>query len=147
MDLKQIKKMAAKVMKCGVYKVKINNAEEANQAMTKDDVRILIQKKAITRRQDAPASKVRARKTAAQKKKGRKKGPGRTKGALGGRVDSKEEWMKKVRSLRKELEKIKPKIEEGNYRRLYKMIKGGYFRNKTHLKLYLTEKKLWKDKG
>jgi large subunit ribosomal protein L19e len=138
--------MAADVMKVGYYRVAIVKPEEAIQAMTKDDVRALIKKGAIIKKAVKPASKVRARKTLAQKQKGRRKGFGTKKGKIGGRIDSKTEWMKKVRALRKELKHLKPKMNEDAYRKLYRMIKGSYFRNKSHLKLYMTEKKLWKEK-
>ena len=146
MDLNQIKRMAADVANVGYYRISIVNPEECLQAMTKDDVRALIKKGAIKKKAVKPASKVRARKTLAQKQKGRKKGFGTKKGKVGGRIDSKAEWMKKVRSLRKELKKLKPKMQDEAYRKLYRMIKGSYFRDKSHLKLYMTDKKLWKER-
>lgn len=136
--------MAAAVMKVGKSKVRINKPDEAVQAMTKDDVRALIAKHAIEKREFRSPSRARARKTTAQKKKGRQKGRGSKRGAYGARIKGKEAWMEKVRSLRNELNSLQPKIIDESYRRLYKMIKGGYFRNKSHLKLYITEKKLWK---
>lgn len=144
MDLVQIKRLAADVMKVGVNKVKIMKPEEATTAMTKDDVRILVMKKIIVKRPDSPASRGRARKKEAQKKKGRQKGRGRKRGAVGARIDKKKEWMKKVRALRREMAALKDKVTDGSFRKLYNMISGGYFRSKTHLKLYITEKKLWK---
>ncbi|MEM0372594.1 MAG: 50S ribosomal protein L19e [archaeon] len=72
------------------------------------------------------------------------KRPRKKRGAYGARIKGKKEWMKKVRSLRDELNSLQPKITKESYRKLYLMIKGGYFRDKSHLKLYMTEKKLWK---
>ncbi|MEM0372595.1 MAG: 50S ribosomal protein L19e [archaeon] len=80
MDLKQVKRMAADVMKVGVSKIRINKPEEAVQAMTKDDVRTLIGKRAIEVREFRSPSRGRARKIAAQKKKGRRKGRGKNAG-------------------------------------------------------------------
>jgi len=52
--------------------------------------------------------------------------------------------MKKIRALRKELKRSKEQLNEGGYRKLYNMSKGGYFRSKSHLKLYIKEKNLKK---
>lgn len=144
MDLNQIKEIGRKVLKVGKKRVKIRKPEEATQAMTKDDVRELIKKRVIEKVKIKGTSKVRARKTKEQKKKGRQKGRGKRKGAMGARNNKKEKWMQKIRSQRKYLKEIKPKLEEDAYRKLYLMSKGGYFRSKAHLNLYIKEKKLWK---
>ncbi|MFH0986526.1 MAG: 50S ribosomal protein L19e [Candidatus Micrarchaeota archaeon] len=144
MELNQVKKMAAAVMKTGLSKVRIVRDEEAVQAMTKDDVRALIRKGAIKKINPNQPSKVRQRKVKAQKKKGRMRGKGKRKGTMKTRVEEKETWMQKIRSLRRKLNEIKPKLQDGAYRKLYMMCKGGYFRNKAHLMLYVNDKKLWK---
>ena len=144
MDLNQIKEIGKKVLKVGKKRVKIKKPEEATQAMTRDDVRELIKKKVIEKTKTKGTSKVRARKTKEQKKKGRQKGRGKRKGAIGARNNKKEKWMQKIRAQRKYLKEIKPKLKENTYRKLYLMCKGGYFRSKAHLNLYIKEKKLWK---
>ena len=144
MELNQIKKIASKVMKAGKKRIKITKPEEVTQAMTKDDVRVLARKKAIEKKPKKGTSRVRAKKIAEQKKKGRRRGRGKRKGAIGARIKKKEKWMEKIRAQRKYLKEIKPKLKEDAYRKLYLMCKGGYFRSKTHLNLYKKEKKLWK---
>ena len=145
MELNQIKNIATKVLKVGKKRVKIRKPEESMQAMTKEDVRALRRAGAIEKMPKKGVSKVRAKKIAAQKKKGRKRGTGTKKGAIGARVKKKEVWMKKIRSQRRFMKEIKPKLKKDAYRKLYLMCKGGYFRNKTHLNLYIKEKKLWKE--
>ncbi|MBM3204304.1 50S ribosomal protein L19e, partial [Candidatus Woesearchaeota archaeon] len=38
-------------------------------------------------------------------------------------------------------------ISGQTYRELYSKVKGGYFRNKRHIKLYLSEHKLFQEKA
>ncbi len=142
MELNQVKRIASKVLKVGISRVVVKKPEEAAQAMTREDVRKLVEKGAISKKPEKGTSRARARKIEEQKKKGRRRGPGSRKKTKKG---TKEEWMKKVRALRKQLRELKPKLEPADYKRLYKMIKGGYFRSKSHLKLYVTERKLLKE--
>ena len=142
MDIPQIKRLAAQIMKCGVSRIRIVDVTEAAQAMTKDDVRGLIKRNVVVRIQKKGVSRVRAKKIAIQKKKGRRRGKGSRKGAKKARTPKKRVWITKVRALRISLGKTKEKLNTGAYRKLYNMIKGGYFRTKDHLKNYIEEKKL-----
>lgn len=147
MELNQVKKVAAKVMKIGVTRVKIVDEEKVQQAMTKDDIRGLIKQGAIVQKRKVGVSRVRAKMIAAQKKKGRRKGQGKRKGASKARSGRKKKvWMKSVRSQRKTLRETKAKLGERHYRKLYKMISRGYFTSKAHLRKYIAEKKMLKDK-
>ncbi len=146
MELKQVKELAARMLKVGKNRVVIKNEEEAAQAMTREDIRTLISKNAIKIAPKKGISRGRARKIAEQKKKGRRVKRGSRKGAAGARTKKKEEWMKKVRALRKKLQEIKPQLEKEDYKKLYYMIKGGYFRSKSHLMLYIKDRGLLKEK-
>ncbi len=144
MELKKVKELAAKVLKVGKDKIIIVDKEKAAQAMTREDIRALVKQGAINKRKANEDSRGRARKLMEQKKKGLRKGKGSRKGTKKAKIGEKTEWLTKVRALRKKLKEIKPKLKEGNYRRLYRMIKGGYFRSKAHLMLYVKEKELIK---
>lgn len=76
-----------------------------------------------------------------QKRKGKRKGPGSRKGAKGARTPKKEKWMNTIRPLRKMLKELREneKIERSAYRKLYRMAKGGAFRSRNHMKLYMKE--------
>ena len=52
--------------------------------------------------------------------------------------------MNKIRNLREFLKELKSKelIDNKNYRELYLKAKGGFFRNKRHLKTYVNERGL-----
>jgi large subunit ribosomal protein L19e len=132
--------MAANVMGVGIHKVKIKDAEKAVQAMTNDDIRSLVKQGVIVKKRVRGVSRVRARKIAVQKKKGRRRGPGKVKSSLKARVGKKTVWMRKVRALRRELRSNRANLEPGLYRKLYNMTKGGYFRSKAHLRNYIEER-------
>ena len=136
-----MKKMASNVLGIGIKKIKIIDPKKAIQAMTKDDVRLLIRQGIIQKKPFRGTSRVRARKIAAQKKKGRRKGTGKRKGTEKTRTPEKKVWMKKVRALRRKLNELKKGLKKGKYRKIYRMIKGGYFRDKSHLQTYVEKLK------
>ncbi len=137
------KKLAAKILKTSPKKVKFlaGALEEIKKAITRSDLRGLIAVKKIVKSKANEQSRSRARKILTQKSKGRQKGKGAKKGAKYSRVTKKDRWMAKVRVQRTFLKEIKEKklVSTQNYQMLYRKVKGGYFRNKRHIKLYLTE--------
>jgi large subunit ribosomal protein L19e len=145
MNLNQIKKMAARILKTGESKIWINpeKTKEAKEAMTKEDVRGLIKEKIVLKRKDNAQSRGRARILKEKKKKGRKKGKGKKTGTKKARTEKKKTWMKNVRAQRKTLKKMK---EEGteteiSHRQIYKRIKGGYFKGKKYIQALAKKKK------
>ncbi len=144
MELKQVKRLASRVTGAGEKRIKIRDTEKAQQSMTGDDVRALIKQGAIEVVQKKGVSKARAKKIKAQKKKGLRRGKGKKKGGKKSRTPKKEEWMKKVRALRRKLKREKQNLKPGAYQPLYRRIKGGFFRDKGHLELYMKEKGLKK---
>jgi len=56
--------------------------------------------------------------------------------------------MNKVRGQREFLKELKDKklVSIANFHLLYQKVKGGFFRNKRHIKLYLNEYKLTENK-
>ena len=140
------KKIAAKVLKTSPEKVRF--AEEAlgeiSKAITRSDIRGLIAVGKISRKRPNHQSRVRARENAAQKSKGRRKGKGKKKGRKFAVITRKEQWMTRVRLQRFFLKELRDKelLSSANYRMLYNRSKGGYFRNKRHIKLFITEQNL-----
>jgi large subunit ribosomal protein L19e len=92
------------------------------------------------------SSRVRARKTSAQKRKGLRRGAGSRKGKSS---PTKESWMIKVRAQRLFLKELKEKehIAQDTYRSLYMKSKGGFFRSRRHIKLFIDDKRLWTKKS
>ena len=145
MQLNKVKELASKVLKIGKDKIKIKDSEKATQAMTREDIRSLLEQGSIEKRKVNEISRGKGRKIQIQKKKGLKKGRGKRKGTVKAKIGGKTVWLLKVRALRKKLIEEKPKLKDGEYRRLYRMVKGGYFRSKAHLSLYIKEKGLRKE--
>jgi large subunit ribosomal protein L19e len=93
------------------------------------------------------SSKVRHRKKLKQKRKGRRSGEGSRKGKKTSRFPRKKEWMLTVRIQRGFIKKLRDKklIDSATYRNLYRKAKGGFFRSKRHIKLYIGEQNLIKN--
>lgn len=146
MELKTQRRLAADVMKCSPKKVHFEESKltEIKEAITKVDLRTLINQGLITRKPDISNSRARAKKTHLQKVKGMQKGHGSRKGTAKSRTPTKDVWMNKVRGQRKLIRELKEKelVTKSTFRNLYLKVKGGFFRNKRHIKLYLGEKEL-----
>lgn len=150
MKLGNQREMSAKMLGVGKSKVWFDTEHmtEVKEAITKGDIRSLIKKRVIQKRPELGSSRVRARKRLLQRRKGRQKGEGTKKGSHGARLNRKTAWMNLVRNQREFIKELKLKelVNTKTYRNLYAKIKGGYFRNRRHIKLYLTEHKLFQEK-
>ena len=148
MELKLQKRLAGEMMKCSEKRVVFDTErlEDIKEAITKADIRRLILDKAIKEKPEKGISRFRARKIALQKRKGKRKGQGSKKGKKTARVPKKEAWIKKIRIQREFLKEIRDKelITKNDYHSLYMKSKGGFFRSKRHIKLYIEENKLIK---
>ena len=144
MRLTSQKKLAGQIFKCSPQKIRMDPArlEEIKESITKDDIRALIIDNAITARKVQKSSKGRIRKNKAQKRKGRQSGQGSRKGRKRARLSKKTVWVNKIRKQRKFLRELKVKtlIAPTSFRELYRKAKGGLFRSKEHLKLYINER-------
>ena len=140
-DLKSQKRIAADIMDVGKDRVWINpdEMEKVDEAITRKDIRNLIEGGTIQKKDVKGTSKGRAKKNKKQKAKGRQKGHGSRKGRKTARKGSKEEWMEKIRALRTELKEMRDndELDSKEYRELYNKAKGGFFRNKKHLNNYV----------
>lgn len=141
------KKLAAKILKTGLDKVKFapEALEEIQKALTRSDIRGLIAVGKIYKGGKNSQSHAGARHNLKQKQKGRRANTGSRKGAKFAGVSRKDQWMNRVRTQRLFLNLLREKglISTQNFRMIYLKIKGGYFRNKRHIKLYLNEYKLF----
>ena len=146
MKLSTQKRLAAEVMNVGESRVWIDPGfiDEVSLAITKDDIRRLIDEGAIQKKPARGVSRGRARYILRQKRKGQRSGPGRKKGKATSKLSKKEKWMHKIRPLRKELRNLRDegRITRRIYRELYLKAKGNAFRSTAHLRTYITEQKL-----
>ena len=140
MNLTTQKRLAAEILKVGENRVWIDpeRMDEVSKAITRENVKQLISNKAIRVKPEKGISSYRSKKIATQKRKGRRKGHGSTKGAKGSRNPKKEAWMTTIRALRTDLKGMREnrEINKTTYRKLYKMAKGGAFRSKSYMKTY-----------
>ncbi len=130
----KIKEKVASMLGVGKKRVWIDPSrlEEVKEAMTRDDLRRLIERGVIRILPKGGQSTARAKVLKIKKRKGRRRGPGSRKGS---RVDEKREWIKRVRALRRALRILRGKgiITPSQYRELYRKVKGGHIRSKSHL--------------
>lgn len=146
MKLETQKRIASEILKCSPDKIWLDPEQETSikEAITNIDIKNLIKKGVIAKKKIPEQSRGRARKLHIQKVKGRRAGKGSRKGSPNARLKDKTEWMNKIRSLRELLNELKGKelITAQTYRNLYSKAKGGFFRNKRHIKLYISERDL-----
>jgi len=145
MKLDNQKRLAAQILKCSEKKIRFDpdRLSDIKEAITKVDIKGLIKDKAIRKVHAKGVSRGRARKRLVQRRKGKQKGPGSRKGGRSARFPRKREWINKIRAQRGLLRKLKEKkiIDDKLYRELYLKSKGGFFRSRRHIKLYLEERK------
>jgi large subunit ribosomal protein L19e len=138
------KKLAAQVLKCSKKRITFDSdrLSDIKEAITKADIRGLIKDNAIKKSHSKGVSRGRARKVLVQKRKGKQKGSASKKGSRNARLPRKREWINKVRSQRILIKMLKEKkiIDDKLYRELYLKSKGGFFRSKRHIKIYLEER-------
>ena len=146
MNLKTQKRIASNVLDVSAKRVVFSteHLSDIKEAITRQDIQGLISQGVIRKVQEKGISRVRARKIQIQKKKGRKKGQGSRKGKKTARAPKKKVWMAKIRLQRLFLKKLltSKKIPTTTYRSLYRKSKGGFFRSKRHIQLYIKEKGL-----
>ena len=138
------RRMAAQILsrkegrEVGVHRVWIHPdyLEEVSSAVQKDDIRELIEEGLIKAKPIKGTSRVRARKTATQKSKGRRKGHGSRKGSANARYPKKQRWMSLIRAQRRELKDLRSseELNPSQYRYYYRKSKGGSYRSIAHMR-------------
>ena len=142
------RRLAAQILKCGENRITFNHdrISEIKEAITKADIRQLINNGLILKRRLRNTSKFWARRRKEQKSKSKQKGPGSRKGKKTARLPPKRVWINKIRLQRKYLKSLMSgkSISSLEYHDLYMKSKGGFFRSIRHLKLYVQERGLIK---
>jgi len=140
-DLRNQRRMAAAVLKCGENRVWMDpdRADEVAEAVTRGDIRDLVNGGAIKSKQVQGISSGRKKFKQKQKEKGRRKGHGSRKGVKYARLPKKERWINTIRPIRIYLRQLRDDklIDQSVYRKYYRRATGGEFRNKHHLKTHL----------
>lgn len=154
-DLKNQRRVAASILKCGVNRVWIDPKfqEDIADDVTRQDVRFHIRQGAIKAKQKRGISSGRAKYIAGQKKKGKRKGHGSRKGTKYARYPKKRRWINTIRPIRRRLKEYRDsgRIDARTYRQYYMHAKGGMYKNVSHLETHLKQSNILKsvpgDKG
>jgi large subunit ribosomal protein L19e len=142
------RRLAADELGIGQSRVWINPdaeaASELSDAITREDIRAQIGAGNIKAKPKKGNSRARFKLRAEKRAYGHRKGPGHRKGAKGARTPRKEQWMAKIRALRRRLRELKEsgQIDQHDYRILYRKSKGGEYRSTAHLDAYIKAKGL-----
>ncbi len=148
MDLSIQKRLAAEVLGVGESRIWVDptRIEDVEGAVTKEEIRKLIKEGVIRVKPVKGNSRARWRERHEKRKKGRRRGPGKRKGAKTARLSKKEAWMNTIRKIRRYLRYLRDHgvIDRRTYRRLYMLAKGGTFRSLSSLKTYMKEQGLLK---
>ncbi len=139
MSISTVRRICARVFDVGESRVKIMDTKRASEALTADDVRTLVKDKAVVIIASKGPSRAAARYKQSRLRSGRRRGPGSKKGTS---ISTKDKWIMKIRSQRKLLFSLKLKVKHGEFRKVYRMIKGNAFKSKHALLTYLNENKL-----
>ena len=146
MNLKNQRRLAASVLNVGVNRVWIDPemADNVEAAITRQEIKKLINDGAIKAAPEKGLSRGRARAQAEKKKTGRRRGRGSRKGAKYSVVSRKTRWIGRIRAQRKKLRSLKERriITVNTYRSLYRKAKGGEFRSVSELDRYISENNL-----
>lgn len=136
-SLKLQKRLAASVLKCGKRKIWLdpNEVNDISMANSRQNVRKLIKDGFVIRKPQKIHSRSRVNRRLAAKAKGRHTGFGKRKGTANARMPFKVLWMRRIRVLRRLLQKYRDsgKIRKYLYHELYLQAKGNRFKTKKVL--------------
>ena len=140
-DLSAQKRMAADVLDVGKGRVWFDPEEqdELAEAITREDIRDLVDQGTIRVTDAKGNSRGRARERAEKRAYGHRKGPGSRKGKAGGRRNSKDEWISRIRAQRRRLKELRDEgpLNRTQYRELYNKASGGEFDSVDRLEAYI----------
>lgn len=143
MKLNVQKRLAGEVLDCSPKRVHFvaDRVADIKEAITKADIRALVNQGLIFKEQEQGISRVRARHRANQRRKGLQRGPGKRKAKPTATLPRKQAWMVKIRVQRGFLQELREKgiVDQAGFKNLYRKAKGGFFRNKRHIKIYIEE--------
>ncbi|RNI14481.1 50S ribosomal protein L19e [Methanohalophilus sp. RSK] len=140
-NLTNQRRIASKVLGCGLNRVWLDPeaSEDIAAAITREDIRELVESGNIKSAPVKGVSRGRARARDAKRKYGHRKGHGSRKGKKGARNPRKEQWMKKIRALRRRLKELRDDgtLDRSTYCKVYRKAKGGEYRSVAHLEAHL----------
>jgi len=148
MNLKIQRKLIARTLGVGVDRVWIDpdRVDEISLLAQRSEIYKLLHDGIIKVKPIKGTSRARARLLHKKKKKGLRRGKGKRKGKKTALLSRKEQWMIRIRALRKHLKELKAKriLSQSAYRLLYIKASSGVFHSRRHLDTYIIEHNLSK---
>ncbi len=139
-DLGAQKRLAADVLDVGERRVWLDpdESDEIAEAITREDIRELVDMGIIQAKGTQNNSRGRARERNEKRSYGHKKGHGKRKGKAGARQNRKDSWVSRIRAQRKRLKELREDgtIDRTQYRELYNKASGGEFDSVDRLEAY-----------
>jgi large subunit ribosomal protein L19e len=130
-DLSAQKRLASDVLDVGKNKVWFDPERQGDiaEAITREDVRELVDEGAIRADEPEGNSRGRARERQQKRSYGHRTGPGSRRGKSGARQDPKAEWRSRIRAQRERLRELRDEgdLDRSTYRDLYDKAGGGEF--------------------
>jgi large subunit ribosomal protein L19e len=140
-DLRAQRRLAADVLGVGKNRVRFDDDAQADiaDAITREDIRELVDEGAIRAEAARGNSRGRARERQQKRAYGHRKGAGSRKGKAGGRQNKKQDWQSRIRAQRKALKSHRDEggLDRSAYRELYNMASGGEFDSVADMERYM----------
>ncbi len=140
-DLSAQKRLAADVLDVGESRVWLDPEaqDEIAEAITRDDVRDLVEQGLVRATEAKTNSRGRARERQAKRDYGHRTGAGSRKGKAGARSDRKDEWVSRIRAQRRRLRELRDDgpLDRSQYRELYDKASGGEFDSVARLEAFI----------
>jgi len=140
-DLSAQKRLAADVLNVGTNRVWFDPDRQGDiaDAITREDVRELVDQGVIQAEDAKGNSRGRARERAEKRSYGHQKGHGTRQGRAGARQDRKEGWTNRIRAQRRRLNELRDQgeITPEQHNELYNMASGGEFDSVADLERYI----------
>jgi len=142
-DLSAQKRLAADILDVGKNKLWFDPEEQGEiaDAITREDVRELVDQGIIQADEPKGNSRGRARERAAKRSYGHQTGPGSRRGKAGGRQNEKDDWRSRIRAQRNKLRELRDdgELTTTEYRTLYDRAGGGEFDSVADMERYIDE--------
>jgi large subunit ribosomal protein L19e len=140
-DLSAQKRMASDILDVGKNRVWFDPDEQAEiaEAITREDIRDLIDSGTIRAKDASNNSRGRARERADKRNYGHRTGAGSQKGKAGGRENKKKAWIGRIRAQRRRLRELRDDgtLTPSQYRTLYNKASGGEFDSVDRLEAFV----------
>tara|TARA_B110000263_G_scaffold119531_1_gene104062 strand:+ start:889 stop:1341 length:453 start_codon:yes stop_codon:yes gene_type:complete len=140
-NLRTQRRLASEVLKIGKGRIWFDpeSEDQISEAITREDIRNLIDQKIIKTTPARGNSRGSAREQNRKRAYGHRSGFGSRKGRAGARQNRKKKWISTIRSQRKSLRELRSNgdITPTQYRVVYRKATGGEFRSSQHLKTYI----------